>query len=37
MGLSTETKPSNVDDGTKYLAVDTGDLYIYYNGTWYPQ
>lgn len=41
LGLSTEEKPTaeneNVVNGTTFYEVDTGDLYIFYNGTWYNQ
>lgn len=41
LGLSTEEKPTAdneyVVDGTTFYEVDTGDLYIFYDGTWYNQ
>lgn len=37
IGLSSETKPMDVDDGATYLEVDTSSLYIFYQGTWYKQ
>lgn len=38
IGLSTETKPTeNVSDGSSFLEVDTGILYVFYLGTWYEQ
>lgn len=34
-GLSTDTKPSSdVPEGATYHAIDTGDEYVYYDGTW---
>lgn len=40
IGLSSEvaslpTDEDNCVDGSTFLAVDTGDLYILYQGTWY--
>ncbi len=35
IGLSTETKPLDEPNGTLFLEVNTGDLYILYGGTWY--
>ena len=41
LGLSTDDKAElpfieqHDVDGTTFLAVDTGDVYIYYDGTWY--
>ena len=32
MGLSTDTKPTNVPVNTLFLELDTGDFY-YYDGT----
>ena len=37
IGLSTESKPTDVIDGTTFYEVDTSTLYIYYAGTWYKQ
>lgn len=39
LGLSTETKPdaSKLADGTTYYEVNTGKLWLVYNGTWYDQ
>lgn len=37
IGLSTEAKPTSEVNGTTYLEVNTSDLYIYYEGTWYKQ
>lgn len=33
-GLSTDAKPDAPPEGSTYHAVDTGKMYIYYNGTW---
>lgn len=35
-GLSTDTKPLNVDNGAKYVEIDTGDVYFFdaSTGTW---
>lgn len=34
-GLSTDTKPSSdVPEGSTYHAVDTGEEYVYFDGTW---
>ena len=37
VGLSTEEKPLNQQDGTTFYEVDTGVFFIYYKGTWYQQ
>ena len=37
VGLSTESKPTNVKDGSTYFEVNTSNLYIFYKGTWYLQ
>lgn len=38
IGLSTETKETtNIANGSAYLEVDTGKLFIFYKGTWYEQ
>ena len=38
IGLSTEEKPTeDVRDGSTFLCVDTGDTFIFYDGTWYKQ
>ncbi|MGA7539857.1 MAG: hypothetical protein WBW93_13940 [Steroidobacteraceae bacterium] len=35
MGLSTDTKPTNVAPGTRFLETDTGKVWMFYNtGTW---
>lgn len=33
-GLSTDTKPTNVVDGTLFIATDSGQTYHYTSGTW---
>lgn len=35
IGLSSESKPSPVVDGTTFFEVDTEKFYIYYKGEWY--
>lgn len=38
VGLSTEEKPiKGLENGATFYCVDTGDLYIFYKGTWYLQ
>ncbi len=38
IGLSTETKPTeNVKNGSTFLAVDTAETYVFYDGIWYNQ
>ena len=37
IGLSTESKPTDVVDGTTFLEVNTSKFYIFYEGTWYEQ
>lgn len=35
MGLSTDTKPTNVAAGSRFLETDTGKVWMLYNtGTW---
>jgi hypothetical protein len=35
MGLSTDTKPTNVAAGSRFLETDTGKVFLLYNtGTW---
>lgn len=42
-GLSTEEKPvvdeagNPLVDGSSFYCVDTGDVYLYFKGTWYKQ
>lgn len=33
-GLSTDTKPSSPPEGSTYHSVDTGEQWVYYDGTW---
>lgn len=28
-GLSTDTKPTNVGNGSVYICIDTGDIYMF--------
>ena len=35
--LSSETKPTDLPNGTPLLEVDTATWYVFYNGTWYAQ
>lgn len=37
VGLSSGTKPTDVKNGSTFLEVDTSDVYIFYEGTWYNQ
>lgn len=36
-GLSTDTKPSNVPNGSRFYEIDSGKYYVYDadNDTWY--
>jgi hypothetical protein len=35
MGLSTDTKPTNVASGSRFLETDTGNVFMFYNtGSW---
>lgn len=35
MGLSTDTKPTNIAFGSKFIATDNGDVYLFTNaGAW---
>lgn len=36
-GLSTESKPTNVKDGSVFIELNTAEIYVFYNGTWYKQ
>lgn len=36
-GLSTETKPTDVENGTTFYTVDTQEFFIFYKGNWYNQ
>jgi len=33
-GLAADTKPTAPPEGSTYHAVDTGEEYVYYDGTW---
>ena len=33
-GLSTDAKPTTPPEGSTFHAVDTGELYVYYDGLW---
>jgi hypothetical protein len=33
-GLSTDAKPVSPPEGSTFHAVDTGEAYVYYDGTW---
>lgn len=35
VGLSTESKPTDLKDGSTFLEVNTSDFYMFYKGTWY--
>jgi hypothetical protein len=35
-GLSTEEKPVNSDKFEKCMELDTGNLFIFKDGIWYP-
>lgn len=35
MGLSTEDKPVDIADGSSFLELDTGNVFIILNGKWY--
>ena len=37
VGLESESKPTNVKDGSTFFEVDTSNLYVFYKGTWYLQ
>lgn len=37
VGLSTDTKPTDVKNGSTFLEVNTSDFYIFYEGDWYIQ
>lgn len=37
LGLSTDSKPTNVVDGSTFYEVDTSTLYVYYKTEWYEQ
>jgi hypothetical protein len=33
-GLSTDEKPSSPPEGSMFHQIDTGEEYVYYDGTW---
>lgn len=33
-GLSTDVKPENPPEGSTYHAVDTGEEFVFFDGTW---
>jgi len=33
-GLSTDIKPASTTEGSTFHVIDTGEEYVYYNGTW---
>lgn len=35
-GLSSDAKPSSPAEGSTFHCVDTGEEYVYYDGTWEP-
>ena len=35
IGHSSDEKPSDVDDGAEFHAIDTGEEYIFHDGMWY--
>ena len=35
-GLSSDAKPSSPPEGSTFHVVDTGEQYIYFDGTWEP-
>lgn len=37
LGLSTDDKPTYAVNGDTYYEVDTGEFFIYFDGTWYEQ
>lgn len=36
-GIHLDDKPTGVPDGSEFIEVDTKDIYVFYNGTWYKQ
>lgn len=36
-GIQLDSKPTGVPNGSKFIEVDTKDIYVFYNGTWYKQ
>ncbi len=37
VGLSTDTKPTNAPPGSKFREADTGKVYVFHDGDWYPE
>ena len=37
LGLSTDTKPTDVPNGSTFIEVDTSKYYIFWLGDWYEQ
>lgn len=35
VGLSTDSKPTKLKDGSTFLEVNTSDFYIFYKNNWY--
>lgn len=35
VGLSTDTKPTKIADGSTFLELDTGNVFMALNGSWY--
>ncbi len=33
-GLSTDVKPADAPEGSTFHTVDTGEQWVFYNGTW---
>lgn len=36
VGLSTEAKPVNIADGSTFLELDTGNVFMALGNAWYP-
>ena len=36
VGKSTETKPTNVPEGSEFFEVDTKKAFMFYDGDWWP-
>lgn len=37
LGLSTDSKPTTVKDGSVFVELNTPAIYVFYKGTWYKQ
>ncbi len=35
LGLSTDTKPTDAENGSLYLEANTDQIFIFLNGTWH--